>query len=133
MKEITLNTTYTQEIVVEERMLAANVGSGIVNVYATPMMIACMENTAVKCLEPFMEEGETSVGVMINSTHDAATPVGMKVRVSATITAVDRKKISFEIIAEDEKDIIGKASHDRFVVLKEKFEQKAKQKLDEQL
>lgn len=128
MKNIIVTTQYTQEIVVEESMLAKNVGSGIVNVYATPMMIAFMENTAVKCLEPFMEDGETSVGVQMNTSHDAATPVGMKVCVTATITAVDRKKISFEIIAKDEKDTIGKATHERFIVNKAKFEQKAQAK-----
>ena len=64
----------------------------------------------------------------MNSTHDAATPVGMKVTCTATITAVERKKISFSIVAKDEKDVIGKATHDRFLVIKEKFEAKAKQK-----
>ena len=76
-----------------------------------------------------LDEGETSVGVMMNTTHDAATPAGMKVSVTAEITAVDRKKVSFSIIAKDEKDVIGKASHDRFVVVKEKFETKAQSKL----
>lgn len=128
MKEILINTTYAQEIVVDESQLACNVGSGIVAVYATPMMIALMENTAVKCLDTFMDEGETSVGVLMNTTHDAATPAGMKVRVSATIIAVDRKKVSFHIEATDEKDTIGIATHDRFIVNKEKFEMKAANK-----
>lgn len=128
MKEILINTTYAQEIVVDESQLACNVGSGIVAVYATPMMIALMENTAVKCLDTFMDEGETSVGVLMNTTHDAATPAGMKVRVLATIIAVDRKKVSFHIEATDEKDTIGIATHDRFIVNKEKFEMKAANK-----
>ena len=82
-----------------------------------------------QCLQPFLEEGETSVGVLMHTTHDAATPAGMKVRISAEIIAVDRKKVTFSIIAQDEKDIIGKASHERFVVMKEKFEAKAQAKL----
>lgn len=130
MKEITIGTTLTKEVVVSEAQLACNVGSGIVEVYATPMMIACMENAAATCLAQFLDEGETSVGVMMNTTHDAATPCGMKVSVTAEISAVDRKKVSFTIVAKDEKDIIGTATHDRFIVNKEKFEAKAKAKLD---
>lgn len=129
MKEITIGSVLTKELTVTNDLLACHVGSGIVQVYATPMMIALMENTACECLNPFLDEGETSVGVMMNTTHDAATPAGMKVRVTAEIIAVDRKKVSFSIIAEDEKDVIGKASHDRFVVNKEKFESKAQSKL----
>ncbi|MCH4287402.1 MULTISPECIES: thioesterase family protein [Bacillota] len=129
MKEIKIGSVLTKEITVTDDLLACHVGSGIVNVYATPMMIALMENTACECLNPFLDEGETSVGVMMNTTHDAATPAGMKVSVTAEITAVDRKKVSFSIIAKDEKDVIGKASHDRFVVVKEKFETKAQSKL----
>lgn len=129
MKEITIGSVLTKELTVTNDLLACHVGSGIVQVYATPMMIALMENTACECLNPFLDEGETSVGVMMNTTHDAATPAGMKVRVTAKIIAVDRKKVSFSIIAEDEKDVIGKASHDRFVVNKEKFESKAQSKL----
>lgn len=128
MKEIIVSTSYTQETTVTDDMLAVSVGSGIVHVYATPMMIAFMENTAVKCLDAFMEEGETSVGTLMNTTHEAATPLDMRVTVCATITAVDRKKITFEIIAKDDVDIIGKATHERFIVTKEKFEEKAKAK-----
>ena len=129
MKEIKIGSVLTKEITVTDDLLACHVGSGIVNVYATPMMIALMENTACECLNPFLDEGETSVGVMMNTTHDAATPADMKVSVTAEITAIDRKKVSFSIIAKDEKDVIGKASHDRFVVVKEKFEAKAQSKL----
>lgn len=128
MKDIQINTSLSQTITVDESMLASRIGSGIVDVYATPMMIACMENTAATCLSQFLDEGETSVGMMMNTTHEAATPVGMKVQVKATITSVERKKVSFHIEASDEKDVIGKANHDRYIVDKAKFEMKAKQK-----
>ena len=129
MKEIKLHTALTKKIKVDETMLASHVGSGIVDVYATPMMIALMENAAASCLDEFLDEGETSVGIMMNTTHDAATPVGMEVEVCAEIIAQDRKKITFHIIAKDEKDTIGTATHERFIVKKEVFETKAKQKL----
>ena len=128
MKEIQVNATYEEEITVSENLLACSVGSGIVNVYATPMMIALMEHASATLLSQFLDEGETSVGVMMNTTHDAATPCGMKVKVTAEITNVDRKKVSFKIVAKDEKDIIGTATHDRFIVNKDKFEAKAQAK-----
>lgn len=131
MKEIKLHTKLTKKITVDETKLACAVGSGIVRVYATPMMIALMENAAATCLDQFLDEGETSVGVMMNTTHDAATPAGMEVEVCAEIVAVDRKKVSFHIVAKDEKDTIGIATHDRFIVKKEAFEAKAMSKLNQ--
>lgn len=124
MKEILKGTSFEIEKVVTEQMKACVVGSGDVNVLATPMMIAFMENCASNCLKQFLEDGETSVGAIINSTHIAPTPVGMKVFVKATITEVDRKKVDFEVIARDEKEEIGRATHTRFIVNKEKFENK---------
>lgn len=129
MKEITIGSKCSKEIVVGEQDLACVVGSGSVHVYATPMMIALMENAASTCLSEFLEDGECSVGVMMNTTHDAATPQGMRVSVCAEIVAVERKKVSFKIIASDEVDQIAIASHDRFVVMKEKFEARASSKL----
>lgn len=128
MKEIKIGTSITETITVSENDLACRVGSGIVEVYATPMMIARMEHAACSCLEEFLEDGETSVGISISTSHDAATPCGMQVKVTATIASVDRKKVSFEIEAYDEVDCIGKATHDRFIVKKEIFEARAKQK-----
>lgn len=128
MLEISVGATYEIEDVVTNDMRACIVGSGDVNVLATPIMIALMENCASKCLKQFLEEGETSVGGMINSTHISPTPVGMKVFVKATITQVDRKKVCFDIIAKDEVEEIGKASHTRFVVNKDKFESKCEEK-----
>lgn len=128
MKQVTINTTNTLELTVTPDLLAKAVGSGEVAVYATPMMIAAMEQAAATCLKPFLDEGETSVGISISTSHLAATPVGMKVTVTATIEQVDGKKVSFQIVANDEKDCIGKATHDRFVVNQERFEQRANSK-----
>lgn len=129
MKEIKLHTTKTMHKTVDKTLLANYVGSGEVSVYATPMMIALMEECASTLLKEFLDEQETSVGIVMNSTHDAATPLGMNVSATATIMAVEGKKVSFHIVAKDEKDTIGTATHDRFVVIKEKFEQRALSKL----
>lgn len=128
MREILVGTSFEIEKVVTEEMKACIVGSGDVNVLATPMMIAFMENCASNCIKQFLDDGETSMGAMINSTHISPTPVGMKVFVKATVTEVDRKKIDFEIIARDEREEIGKATHTRFIVNKEKFENKSLEK-----
>lgn len=124
MKEILLGSSYKINKVVSQDMKACVVGSGEVNVFATPMMIALMENCSSQCLKQFLDEGETSVGTMINATHTAPTPVGMKVFINATIIKCDGKKVYFEIVAEDEKEEIGRATHTRFIVNKNKFESK---------
>lgn len=80
MKEIQLQASLTKECLVTKDLLACSVGSGTVEVYATPMMIALMENTAASLLSQFLDEGETSVGIHMDTTHDAATPQGMKVQ-----------------------------------------------------
>lgn len=129
MKEIKINTSLTVEKTVSDDMLAKVVGSGDVSVYATPMMVALMEEASSKCLAQFLEEGETSVGIYIGTTHAAATPAGMKVKATAVITEAEGKKVSFSVTASDEKDIIGEATHQRVVLQKERFEQKAEQKL----
>lgn len=128
MKEITIGTTYSETIQVTTNMLANHVGSGEVAVYATPMMIALMEHAASTLLQPFLECGETSVGTMISATHIAATPCGMNVSAEAKVIKQEGRKVSFEIIAVDETGTIGTAAHERFIVVKEKFEAKAQAK-----
>lgn len=125
MKDVVLNTALRVEKEVTEDLLAQSVGSGDVSVFATPMMVALMEEAASKCLAQFLDEGETSVGTHISTSHSAATPCGMKVHAVAKIIEVDGRKVSFAIKAHDEAEEIGTATHQRFVVAKEKFEQRA--------
>lgn len=129
MKDITIGSTHMESIQVNESILAKSVGSGEVAVYATPMMIALMEKAAATLLGSFLEADETSVGTMINTTHEAATPCGMKVSATAEIIKQEGRKIVFQIIAKDEIDIIGTAVHERVVVKKSRFEAKAQAKL----
>lgn len=127
---IAVGASLEKTVVVTEALTAKSVGSGIVDVYATPMMIALMEGAAAECLAQFLEEGQTSVGTEMCTTHQAATPAGMKVTAKATITAVDGRKVSFDIEARDEKELIGKGTHSRVVVYTQRFEDKAKGKLE---
>jgi predicted thioesterase len=128
MRNIELNREYTLSIMVKEEHLAKNVGSGTVSVLATPMMIAYMEKASAECLSEFLDEGETSVGTLVNVEHLSSTPIGMKVNFNVKITATDGRSVSFEAEAYDQKDLIGKGIHKRVIVNQQRFEQRAEQK-----
>jgi predicted thioesterase len=116
------------ETTVVHENTAAAVGSGLVPVFSTPMMIALMENAAVNALSPAMEEGLGTVGTRLEVSHDAATPIGMKVWADATLTAVEGKKFTFSITAFDEAGPIGTATHERFLITVDRFLAKAEAK-----
>ena len=113
--------TYKQSITVQPKDTAAVYGSGSLEVFATPAMVALMENTAVHCLKGHLEEGQDTVGIEINVKHIKATPVGDKVNCKAKVTEIEGRRIRFELEAEDEKGQIGYAIHDRFIIDPVKF------------
>lgn len=117
------------ETVVTERNTASAVGSGLVPVFATPYMIALMENAAVNAIQPFLAADEGSVGTHLDVSHDAATPVGLKVWAEAEVTAVEGKKITFAVSAFDEAGPIGKGVHERFIIKPKRFLAKVQAKL----
>lgn len=123
------NAEYTVEKTVVAEYLAKNVGSGDVSVFATPMMIAMMEEAAAAAVKPFLKEGQTTVGAFIGTSHTAPTPLGMIVWATAKVTSVDGKKIEFSVSAKDEATSIGEGVHTRYIIEKERFEQKAQSKL----
>lgn len=116
------------ETVVTEHNTANAVGSGLVPVFATPYMIALTENAAVNALTPYMEENQGTVGTRLDVSHDSATPIGMKVWAEAEVTAVDGKALTFAVTAYDEAGVIGKGTHDRFVITVDRFLAKAEKK-----
>jgi len=115
------------EFTVTEDKLASKVGSGLVNVFATPMMIAAIEQTAAASVQGALDEGCTTVGTLVNVSHVAATPEGMKVTVDTELTEVspNGRMLTFCVKAFDEAGLIGEGTHQRAVVLKERFEEKA--------
>ena len=123
-----IGKTYSVSLTVDESKLACSVGSGSVEVYATPMMIALIENCASACVQDELPEGDTTVGTLINVSHVAATPCGMKVTATATLTAIDGRQLSFHVKAEDECGLIGEGEHQRVIVHTDKFNAKAKAK-----
>jgi predicted thioesterase len=110
---------------VEIKDTAKAVASGLAEVFATPAMIALMENAAYMAVQAALPQGYSTVGAQIDAKHIAATPVGFNVTVNAVLTAVEGKKLTFFIEAFDEAEKIGEALHIRFIIDEQRFQQKA--------
>lgn len=113
--------TYTCVRSVEEQHLAINVGSGDLRVLATPAMMALMEEAAMRAVADHLPEGTTTVGGHIASSHIKPTAHGREVKATATLIAVEGKKLKFTVVAQDEEGVIGEGEHLRFIVDKERF------------
>ena len=107
--------------VVSAANTAAILGSGDMDVFATPAMVALMENAAMLAVKDHLPEGSATVGTQINTSHLKASPLGATITASAELTAVDGRRLTFAVKAWDEKGIIGEGSHTRFVVDRERF------------
>jgi predicted thioesterase len=118
---------YKEQIVTYEHTAKAY-GSGLVEVFATPAMIALMENTAHLSVNGFLPEGFATVGTLININHLKATPLGEKVWCESLLEMQDNKKLLFSVTAYDETGIIGKGTHERFIINVEKFMDKLNKK-----
>lgn len=113
--------SFQTEMVVTHADTAAHYGSGLVEVFATPAMIALMENTAMKALLPFLPEGYNSVGTEVNIKHYRATPAGKRVNCDARVISQEGKKVIFEVEAADDKGRIGSGTHTRYIIHTESF------------
>ncbi|MBP5341135.1 MAG: thioesterase family protein [Bacteroidales bacterium] len=116
------------EQTVTPEMSAARVGSGLVDVFATPMMIALVEKTCNESVLPCLEDGQGTVGTLVNVSHTAATPMGMRVWCESELVEVDRRRLVFKVKAFDECGIIGEGIHERFIIDTVKFEAKVQAK-----
>lgn len=124
MPKIGMN--FTSTVVVTQENSAAALGSGFLPVFATPAMVALMENAAMKAVAPVLEQGATTVGAEINTTHIKPSPIGATVSATATLVAVEGRKLMFDVEARDEVGLIGKGTHVRFIVDAERFMAKLK-------
>ena len=106
--------------------IAATMKSGSLAVFATPAMFALMEEAACAAVNSHLEAGSGTVGISLNITHDRATAMNDLVKATATLTAVEGRKLVFDVQAEDSKGIIGKGTHERFIINNEKFMAKVK-------
>lgn len=116
------------EIVVSEQNTAASMGSGNLDVFATPYMVALMEEASQRSVAPFLEEGQSTVGTRLCVSHDAATPLGMKVWAESLLTEIDGRRLVFEVRAFDECGPIGQGTHERFIIKQQRFLEKVEAK-----
>lgn len=124
MLEKGLSASSTTTVVAENT--AAHMGSGDMAVFATPAMVALMENAAMLAVAPHLSEGETTVGSEMNTTHLKPSGLGMVVTATAILSAVEGRKLTFTVGARDGEGLIGEGTHVRFIVQRERFMSKVK-------
>lgn len=118
-----------EELIVNEMNTAEALGSGSLAVFATPAMIALMEKTARLSVAPFLEDGQSTVGTLVNVKHLSASPVGMKITCKTELKEIDRRRLVFHVECSDEAGIIGEGEHERFIIDEAKFMAKTEAKL----
>ena len=112
---------YTTRKIVSEGDTAQSVGSGTLSVFSTPMMVALMENAAMKAAEQRLSEVDTTVGSELNVKHLRPTAVGEEVEATATLTSQEGRKLTFSVVVTDKNGTIGEGTHIRYIVNIEKF------------
>ncbi len=113
--------TYTSSITVTNDHTAICMGSGDMNVFATPAMVALMENAAMKCVAPHIPSSDTTVGSHIETSHIKPSALNASIETTATLTEINDRKLIFHVIAKDGETIIGEGTHIRYIVNREKF------------
>jgi len=116
------------ETVVSEKNTAKIMGSGTLDVFATPAMVALMEEAAWKCVAEALDPGMGTVGTSMQVKHLSATPLGMRVTAECELIEVDGRRLVFTVQASDEAGLIGTGTHERFIIAEEKFMAKTESK-----
>lgn len=119
-----------KETIVTKQNTAAGIGSGSLEVFATPIMILLMEESCFMSVSDKLDEGFTTVGISVDVKHLSATPLGMKVEIKSELIKIDGRALTFKVEAYDEKGLIGEGIHERFIVNNEKFQAKTDSKSD---
>lgn len=123
-----VGTKGTASVLVTEENSAKTMGSGTLDVFATPAMIALMERTCWTSVANQLEPGWGTVGISLDIAHSAPTPLSMTVTCESELVAVEGRKLTFQVVARDDAEEIGRGTHQRFMVQNEKFQKKANQK-----
>lgn len=116
-----------EELVVTAELTAAHYGSGLVEVFATPAMVALMEKTCLLSVLPHLPEGHGTVGTKVHVSHERATPVGKRVWCESKLVEIDRRRLVFQVEAHDEQGVIGRGRHERFIINTQSFMEKIQQ------
>ncbi len=120
--------TGTASLVVAAQHTAPHVGSGIVPVLATPVMVNLMEAAALAAVERFLPPGQQTVGTVLSVRHFAATPVGIGVVAAAELVGVEGRTLTFRVTARDAKEPIGEGTHERIVIGLGRFDRRMEEK-----
>jgi predicted thioesterase len=112
---------HSEMLAVEHKDTAAVYGSGALEVFATPAMIALMEKTCLESVADKIGDGNTTVGIAVNIKHLKASPVGSTIRCEAELVEVDRRRLVFEVKCFEDETLVGEGIHERFIVDSEKF------------
>ena len=126
---LTIGLKAVNTLMVDQSNTASTLGSGELPVFATPAMIALMENTAAGSVKPYIDPEESTVGTLLNVKHLSASPIGMEIRCESELIEIDRKKLVFHVTAYDTTGLIGEGTHERFIISKDKFLAKTNAKL----
>ena len=116
-----IGLTFTSTVVVSKENIAATMGSGNLDVFATPAMVALMENAAMNVVAGELPEGFTTVGGLVHIAHVKPSAMGDTVSATAVLKEIEGRKLTFEVRAQDAKGVIGEGTHVRYIVDKEKF------------
>jgi fluoroacetyl-CoA thioesterase len=127
--QITPGLSGSVEVTVGEQHTAPSIGSGKVRVLATPVMINLIEAAALAAVEHLLPAKHQSLGIHLDVRHTAATPVGLRVTASAEVTGVEGRTITFRVEALDEREAIGRGTHQRVVVSVARFDERVQRKL----
>jgi fluoroacetyl-CoA thioesterase len=129
MRQIPVGAKGTYSLTVTPAHLANQFkDAALPRVFATPMMVAAMENAALNAVRDFLDPGESAVGTLVNVRHIAATPAGHRITAEAEVTKVDGRRMEFKVSARDEIELIGDGTHERMVVDMNRLDQKLKSK-----
>lgn len=128
-KMIQIGIQHSGTLEITNNLTAKSIGSGGLDVLATPVIINLMEKTAWESVLPFMEADCDTVGTFVEINHIAPTPVGSEISCTSILTNIRGRELTFEIEVFDNKEKIAYATHKRFIIKKEPFQQKANNKL----
>lgn len=112
---------HTSQTVVSKANTAATLGSGDMDVFATPAMVALMENAAMCCVAPHLPEGSSTVGSEIQTSHVKPSAIGVTIEATAELMEIEGRKLVFKVLAKEGNKIIGEGQHVRYIVDKERF------------
>jgi fluoroacetyl-CoA thioesterase len=116
MNEIPVGTTGEQPLLVTPEWAIDFLGDKAARVLSTPHLILWLEITARNAVKPYLAEGYESIGTEVHVRHLAPTPVGMSVRFTARVTAVEGARVRFDLVARDEREIVAEGTHERFII-----------------